>query len=414
MATEAPVRSGQATKAGVGFSENANSRDAGAEAGRAAFASAGLETCDLVLMFATSKHDPGALQDGVRSVVGHEAKLFGGSAVGIITGDQLGYEGFQVGVAAIALNGIDAEMFIERGLPDNEYGVGRALARQIRSRDYADPPNLLLIYDIVKKGMSEGGLSLNMATPLLAGMTEELEAWPPVAGGGLTGDMQWNPTFQWFDDRIEQHAAMALTLTGDVRMDTIVLHGCTPSSDYKTITKADGNVVLEFDGRPALEMIGEMLGPATDRSWEEYPLYITLGINHGEKFGEVRDDEYAVRLCMDIDKERGGLVMFGDDMQAGTEVQLMRRTLDLDYVERRATELLERVGERNPFLALYVDCAGRAGAYCGTEWEEAQGVQNVIGGRMPLLGWYVGCELAKAGPVMQTHNWTGVLSILSR
>lgn len=414
MATEPQVRSGQATDAGVGFSENANSRAAGAEAARAAFASAGLDTCDLVLMFATSKHDPGGLQDGVRSVVGHEARLFGGSAVGIITGDQLGYEGFQVGVATVALNGIDAEMFIERGLPDNEYAVGRALARQIRSRDSAEQPNLLLVYDIVKQGVSEEGLSLNMATPLLAGMTEELEAWPPVTGGGLTGDMQWNPTFQWFDDRIEQHAAMALTLTGDVRMDTIVMHGCTPSSDYKTITKADGNVVLEFDGRPALEVIREMLGPASDRSWEEYPLYITLGINHGEKFGEVRDDEYAVRLCMDIDKERGGLVMFGDDMQAGTEVQLMRRTLDLDYVERRATELLERVGDRNPFLALYVDCAGRAGAYCGTEWEEAEGVQKVIGGRMPLLGWYVGCELAKAGPVMETHNWTGVLSIFSR
>lgn len=321
MATQPHVRSGQTTNAGVGFSENANSRTAGAEAARAAFASAGLDACDLVLMFATSKHDPEGLRDGVRSVVGHEARLFGGSAVGIITGDQLGYEGFQVGVATVALNGIDADMFIERGLPDNEYGVGRSLARQIRSRNYAEQPNLLLVYDIVKKGVSEEGLSLNMATPLLAGMTEELDAWPPVAGAGLTGDMQWNPTFQWFGDRIEQHVAMVLALTGGVRMDTIVMHGCTPSSDYKTITKADGNVVLEFDGRPALEMMSEMLGPASDRSWEEYPLYLTLGINHGEKFGEVRDDEYAVRLCMDIDKERGGLVMFGDDMQAGTEVQ---------------------------------------------------------------------------------------------
>jgi len=41
-------------------------------------------------------------------------------------------------------------------------------------------------------------------------------------------------------------------------------------------------------------------------------------------------------------------------------------------------------------------------------------VQEAVGSKMPLFGWYVGCELAKAGPVMQSHNWTGILSVLSR
>jgi hypothetical protein len=269
-----------------------------------------------------------------------------------------------------------------------------------------------LLYDIVKRGLPGEGLSMNMATPLLAGMGEVLGEWPAVAGGGMIGDMQWNPTFQLFDDRIEHHSAMALVLTGGVQMDTIIMHGCTPATSYKTITKAEGNVVLEFDDRPAIETVAAAFG--ADTSWQEYPLYITLGMNQGDKFGEVRDENYAVRLCMDIDRKRGGLVMFGDDMQAGTEVQVMRRTLDLDYVRRRADEIYGSLGDRVPFLAVYIDCAGRAGAYCGTDFEEAQGVQEAIGSKMPLIGWYVGCELAKAGPAMQSHNWTGVLSILSR
>lgn len=402
----------QRTRAGVGFSESTSSREAGAMAAQAALEQGSLDACDLVLMFATSKHDPVAFRDGVRSVVGPVARLFGGSAVGLITNDHLGYEGFEAGVAAIATGGMCADLFIESGLPDNERQVGVALAQQIVDRGYSERPNLLLLYDIVKRGLPGEGLSMNMATPLLAGMGETLGEWPAVAGCGLVGDMQWNPTFQWFDDRIEHHSAMALVLTGGVQMDTIIMHGCTPSTTYKTITKADQNVVLEFDGRPAVEAVAAAFGD--DTSWQEYPLYITLGMNQGDKFGEVRDENYVVRLCMDIDRERGGLVMFGDDMQAGTEVQLMRRTLDLDYVRRRAEEILSQLGDRTPFLAVYIDCAGRAGAYCGTDFEEAQGVQEVIGAKMPLLGMYVGCELGKAGPMMQSHNWTGILSILSR
>lgn len=268
------------------------------------------------------------------------------------------------------------------------------------------------MYDIVKTRLAEG-MSLNMATPLLEGMTRALETWPPTAGGGLTGDMQWNPTFQWFDDRIEQQSALALVLSGSVRLDTSTIHGCRPSSRYYTVTKADGNVVLELDGRPTVEVVSEMFGPNPDRSWEDYPLYVTLGVNNGDRFGEYREDEYAVRLCMDVDRSRGGLAMFGDDLQPGTAVQFMRRSIDFGYIRSRAEELVRQLGQRRPFLALYIDCAGRASPYCGTERDEAEEIQKVIGSRMPLLGWYVGCEIARAGEKMQSHNWTGILCVLS-
>ena len=196
-------------------------------------------------------------------------------------------------------------------------------------------------------------------------------------------------------------------------MDTIIIHGCKPAGGYHTITKAEREVILEIDGKPALDAIADLLGPDSDKSWEDYPLFVTLGVNKGDKFGPFKEEEYANRLVMAVDKERRALVMFENDLRAGFDVQLMRRSIDFDYIRRRAQDVLDRVGDRRPFFALYIDCAARASAYCGTEREEAEEVQRIIGVKMPLLGMYSGVEIAKVGNDMQALDWTGVLCIFS-
>jgi hypothetical protein len=403
-----------ASRAGVGFSENPVSYEAGVEAARDAMAETGTSRCDLAILYSTSRHDPAQLRDGVRSVIGPAARLIGGYAVGIITKDQLGYDGYQVGLAVLSCDAVQVDMYIEGGLLDNEFHVGVALGEQIRSKGYGGTPNIVLMYDSIRGKPPEGMvLDLNLATPLIEGMGQSLGTWPPAAGVGMLGDWQCNPTYQWFDDRIERHTAMALVLSGDVRMDTTIMHGCKPSSGYHTITKAEGNVVLEIDGVPATDLIAELLGPDAYESWEDYPFFVTLGVNKGDKFGEFKEEEYANRLVLGIDKNRSGLIMFEPDLKAGSEVQMMRRSIDFDYIRERSKDLLERVGNRRPFFALYIDCAGRASAYSGTEGEEAEEVQQAIGSRMPLLGVYSGVEVAKVGGEMQALDWTGVLCVLS-
>ena len=57
-------------------------------------------------------------------------------------------------------------------------------------------------------------------------------------------------------------------------------------------------------------------------------------------------------------------------------------------------------------------CAARASTV-GTEREEAEEVQRVIGSVMPLLGMYAGVEIAKVGSEMEALDWTGVLCVFS-
>src|SRR5437870_1437620 len=115
---------------GVGYSEQADSNRAGIEAAQAAISRAGDGACRLVLLFSTSKHNPEALRDAVRSVVGPAPRLVGGYGVGVITAQDLGYDGYQVGIAAFVGDSGSFDLFIQSGLNDNEYETGAALGRQ--------------------------------------------------------------------------------------------------------------------------------------------------------------------------------------------------------------------------------------------------------------------------------------------
>lgn len=404
-----------ATRAGVGFSDNSSSSEASAEATKAAMAEAGTDRVDLVLLYHTAKHDPTAFQRGVRAVAGPKARLIGGYAGGIITRDHLGYDGYQCGVAVLSSDTVAVDLFVEHGLKDRgEHEVGRGLGRQIGRAALQESGGLIYMYDSVKRFSPVGGFDMNIATYLVEGMSETMITWPPAAGMGMIGNIQFNPTFQFFDDHIYQQAAMALLMHGPrFRLDTMIMHGCRPASGYHEITSADRNVVLAIDGRPALDVIAELLGPGSDRGWEDYPLFVTLGVNKGDKFGEYNEEEYANRLCMAVDQERRGLVMFEPDLTPGTEVQLMRRSIDFEYIHARAQRLYEGLGDRTPFLAIYIDCMGRAASYCGSDGEEGAEIQKAIGSRMPLLGMYTGVEVGAMAGRQQALDWSGVLCVFS-
>ncbi len=402
------------TLVGVGFSELSDSRAAGIAAAKAAITSGGIERGDFALLFSTGKHQPQRLLDGVREVLGTGCAIHGGYGVGIITRDHLSYDGHEVGIAVVSSDTVKLHAFVETDLANQEEATGQKLGAKIAAAradgSLPDDASMLLFYDTVN--LTQGTLKLNMATALVAGMSKEMETWPVMAGMGMLGDMQLHETFQFFDSRVLQQSAMALFISG-LRMDTIIMHGCRPTGRYHTITKTDGAMVLEIDGKPALTMIHEMLGPDSGLTPDDYSFFVTLGVNKGDMYGPFREEDYANRLCIGVDPARQGLIMFENDLQPGMKVQLMRRALDFAYIGPRTRELVARTEGRRPLFAFYIDCAGRAAAYCGMDEEEAVEVQRALPAGVPLLGVYSGVELAKVGGAVQALDWTGVLCLFS-
>ena len=396
-------------KVSVGVADHPEAARAGRTAVTQALHDAPDRAPDCALLFATSRHDPAELYAAVHAALPAPVPVYGGYAVGIISESTLGYDGFQVGIALIWLDGANLDVLIGRGLNDGEAAVGRDLVRRICEMDFVGRPSLLLLYDSVNR--TGNRLRFNMATSLIGGGFDRLPQDVPLVGAGLVGDMQCRSTYQWTGAGVEAQTALLLAFSGNIEMEQVVLHGCRPASAYHEVTRVDDNVVLEIDHRPALKVIEELLGPDSGRSWRDYAFFVTLGVNKGDKYGPFDPDLYANRMCLSVDAERGGLVMFEPDLRAGDLVQLMLRNVDFSYIGEKIRAQLAKNAHRKPVFALYIDCAGRASAYSHLDEEEAIYVQAALKDVCPLLGFYSGVELARVGGAPQALDWTGVLTL---
>jgi hypothetical protein len=366
------------------------------------------DPCDLVLLFATARHDARALRDSVLSVAGH-VPVVGGGAVGTITNDRFGYAGDQIAVACVWLEGVHCEVLVEGGLAESEEETGKRLGRKLADLGTTRESPVILFYDAIDR--TGGGVRMIMATWLLAGLEQELGFLPDLTGAGMLGDYICSPTPQWTGEGMDDHQTIALAFSGDVRIDNVIMHGCRPATRYYTVTKADKQVILEINGQPALQFLDRLLEGAVPP--ERYPFFLILGVNRGDKWGEFDENHYASRLCLDIDKERGGIVMFEPDMVEGTEFQIMHRSFDLGYMKPKIEGLFENLGGREPVFGFYINCAGRAAGYGGVDMEDAVVLQETVAGRVPLLGIYTGVEIAPIGGRPRGLDWTGVFCLFS-
>lgn len=395
----------------VGYSDNPDSLLAGRQAAESALSkNERPDPCDLVLLFGTSRHNLEILREGVVEVVGNTQCIYGGGAVGIITNDEFGYAGDQVGIACIWLDDSKCTVLTEGGLLDGELETGERLGKQLSKLGISPTSPVVLYYDAVDT--TRGDLRLLMATWILEGLEKGLGFLPNLAGLGMQGDHSCTPTPQFLGEGMGDHNAFALAFSDDIQMDTVIMHGCRPASRYYTVTKAEGSMILEINGESAISFMDKLLSPALTP--EDYPFFLLFGINHGERWGDYNENNYASRLCLDIDIERGGIVMFEPDMVAGTEFQLMYRSLDLDYMKPKLQELFDRLEDRELIFSMYIDCAGRCAGYGGTELEDAFVIQEAVKDRVPLLGVYSGVEIAPLGGRSRGLDWTGVFCIFSK
>ncbi len=402
---------------GIGYCNEKDAFISGKRVAETALERGNINRPDIVFAFCSGQLDHDEFFGGLQSVLGNEVPITGGSAVGIITNDTLSYEDYPSGAAVIQSDTLRYNVAAVGDLDKGEELAGKKLAKALSNKE--DAKLLLVFYDSIKTPATDDiPPTLNASSPLIEGIEQELRSNTPIIGAGLIGDYALTSTKQFCGSYVDTQGVVGVMLEGDFKPYFRIMHGCTPLDGvHHTITKMEGSIIYELDGKPIVEMIDDLYG---NQDWRhQHPVdLLTIGRYLGERFEEPQEAHYTNRLITGVLPNGEGVGIFEPDFDPGTEIQFMLRDTAkmIESANKNSAELMEQIKAdgAKPLFGMYIDCAGRAATYLHTTIEEAAEVQEVFNHyNTPLLGFYSGVEIAPLLEKSRGLDWTGVLLVLA-
>ena len=405
-------------KIGIGYQNESDAVESGVRLAESAMKNGNIDHPSLALAFCGGSLDADGFFRGLRSVIGLQTPIIGGSAIGVITNEHLSYEGHPAGVAILESEDIRCDIAAAGSLDRDEKHAGITLAKKLPCP--SDSKLMLMFYDSIKiSATSDTPPVMNASPRLIAGIEDTLGPEVPIIGAGVLADISFGPTRQFCGDFVESQHVVGAMLSGDFEPCFRIMHGCVPMDGlYHTITKIEGPVIYEADGRPIVALIDEIYG---SREWQnQLPVRrLSIGVNMGDKYDDFREEHYVNRLIAGVLPGREGIVIFEPDLETGTEIQFMLRDVEtiMASARKNSSQLMSQIHAegKTPLFGLYIDCAGRCASVSETLSEEAAEIISVFNHHhIPLLGFYSGVEVAPLQGKTRGLDWTGVLMVMAR
>ncbi len=253
------------------------------------------------------------------------------------------------------------------------------------------------------------GLKIN-GTELARGLRENLPGNVAVTGG-LAGDgANFKQTYVCADGEPAEGLVAALGFYGNrLKVGYGSLGGWDTFGVERLITRSNGNILYELDGRSALELYKEYLGDHTAGLPSTALLY-PLALHTG------KDDYSLVRTVLSVNENEQSMT-FAGDMPEGSYARLMKANFDrlLDGAAGAARASYETLGSVEPELALLISCVGRKLVLKQRIEEEVERVREVLGKNAVLTGFYSYGEICPHSNVTQCelHNQTMTITTFS-
>ncbi len=233
-----------------------------------------------------------------------------------------------------------------------------------------------------------------------------------LAGGAAGDDLHMAATQVALGNRVASDALVLATVFSRTPLGIGVCHGHRPLSGPLTVTRAEGSVVYEVEGRPAWDVWREETredaksqGLSLEGTSTEEENAFLLRYEAGLAVGE----EYKVRAPLSRDDD--GSIHFATGVPEGSVIQITRSSTDLqvESARRAARAAREELGGRPVAGALVFDCICR-NLILGPRFGEAvRGMSEELGGA-PLAGFETYGEIAlAAGDLSGFHNTTTVV-----
>ena len=376
---------------------NVDGASAAALAAKRALDAAHLTSADLAVVFAGARHGDDEFRgvlDAVARTTGARS-LVGCSTTGVLTANDELENASAIAVLVIAGDGMLPRPLVESGVRGDPRGAGVRLGRSALVELDGAVAGATLVVLVDPHDLDP--------TAFLAGLAEGAPGLA-IAGAGAAGNEAGARVFA--GSSAFMGAAVALALPAAVLPTTGTSHGCQGVSEPLPITAVEGNVILEIDGRPPVEVLKEVLDQPSNRPLGRLSVPLMAGI--GERTCDGRSD-YVVRPFLVPEDDPRSLAI-PEPVRTGQTIRFTLRDAISARDDMKAM-LDEQVQarERHPAaFGLYFNCAGRGSALYGRSGLDPELIHRRFGD-LPLVGIESSFEIAPTCGRAQVHMLTGVL-----
>jgi small ligand-binding sensory domain FIST len=224
--------------------------------------------------------------------------------------------------------------------------------------------------------------------------------------GGLVSHRCPNPLLARTpgEEGLGSEGVAGLMLAPGVSVATALTQGCVPIGPLRRIDEARDNVVMAIDGRPALTVLCEDIGPGLTQDLRRVGGLIFAGLPvAGSDTGD-----YLVRNLLAIDPGRGWVVL-GAEVAAGDPILFCRR--DPESARRDMSRMVKQLAGRlsgPPKAGIYVSCVARGASLFGEAGVETGLIRETLG-EFPLIGFFANGEISRD----RLYGHTGVLTLFT-
>jgi hypothetical protein len=362
--------------------------------------------CDLVILHASIGHNFQDLVDETRRLA-PSARIVAASCCGVV-----GKEGVSESMKDIALMAVKGKEFSIAYTNDiyghNSYEKCHQMALKLKEQS----TSINMLYFL--------GSGIDIAND------QCIKAFEDVLGEGITifgatssDNMKGFISFQAIDDKVYEHGAYVVGFSDpSLTVDTQATHGFVAIGDPLTVTKSNGHIIEEFNGKPAWSEYLRHLGlPENANCGDSIPIG-ALGEKLSPELAEEYGNNHILRV---VTKHDGDNMYYATSCPEGTELWLTTRDEELIFreMDRIVQEMNKRANGKKPVAVFHADCLARG------RFLFDRIIKEELVNRMqypfftdsecpPWLGMYGFGEFARLGGKNTYHNYTTALYVIYR
>lgn len=353
----------------------------------------------LVLVFGASGYldDPAPIDELIRAYP--LAHIVGCSTAGEIFDTFITDESLSVAVVQFENTRV-ASATTKVSAAKDSYQAGEFLADQLMA------PDLKAVF-VLSTGTNING------SDLVRALNDRLLG-NVIVTGGLAGDGdRFARTWVINERKLAKDYVSAVGLYGEhVRVGHGSKGGWDVFGPQRQVTRSEGNVLYELDGRPALDLYKEYLGELVSGLPSTAMLFpLALSLDQGNQ-------KSIVRTILGVEEKTKSLT-FAGDIPNGYYAQLMKANFDrlIDGASDAAimTGISKNGRERSeaPTLSIAISCVGRRLVLGERTEEELEATLEVLPEGVKQVGFYSYGEISPyASGTCDLHNQTMTLTTL--